>query len=83
MISQRKINDVVIMAKAKAVELGSFLTEVGNDGSYKFRKLRGRLMYLMSYIQILEGYQKDSGLLRREDIIRTIELIDLIVMEEL
>ena len=82
MITQSKINDVVLAAKAKAVELASFLTEVGNDGSYKFRKLKYRLMFLMSYIQTLEGYQIESNLLSKEELIKTIELIDLICMEE-
>lgn len=83
MITQTKIKEVVFAAKAKAVEIASFLTEVGNDGSYKFRKLKYRLMYLMSYIQILEGYQLSSGLLEKEEVIRAVELIDLISMEEL
>jgi len=83
MISEAKLVDIVFAAKAKAVEICSFLTEVGNDGSYKFRKLKSRLMYLMSYIQTLERYKIDSKLLKDEDVIRTVELIDLISMEEL
>lgn len=81
MFTQDKINAMVVAGKAMAVELSGKLTEIGNDGSYRFRKEKYRLMYLMSYIQLLENYDVTSGLLRDEEIIRAIEMLDLMCMK--
>lgn len=81
MFTQDKIDAMVVAGKARAVELSGKLTEIGNDGSYRFRKEKYRLMYLMSYIQLLENYNVTSGLLRDEEIIRAIEMLDLMCMK--
>lgn len=81
MITFGKIQDVVLMGKARAVELSKVMIDAAYDGSHRFQAKKYELMYLMSYIQTLENYDLESELVEEEKIIETIEKIDILCLQ--
>ena len=80
-MTQDKLDEFVLNAKARSVEKCVELSSMGNYGSYKFVAAKNRLMYLMSYIQTLDGYPLESGQIEEEDLLKMMEHIDLLTLE--
>ena len=81
-ISQVKLDEFVLYAKAHCVNLCCELISMGTYGSYKFEALKNKVMYLMSYIKILEDYPMDSEILSDKSLITIMEKIDLLTLDE-
>ena len=80
-MTQEKLDEFVLNAKARSVEKCVELSSMGNYGSFKFAQAKNRLMYLMSYIQTLDGYQLDSDQIDDEQVVKIMEHIDLLTLK--